>query len=196
MPAKNIKPLERGAESIATVCVNMCSCVVAHCCVPTPVPLLLTSAATIAVTGSIVPEHGLLEGVYDTIGIVPHATVAKAFKSGAVSAYKAEVTALQGNTVQLSDAKELKVGPQPPTNVCVYSVCQPPALKKGQMGLYQMMLLANMCVQQYTVMLIVDHQLEETTMRFSIITLLCACISQQQTASCVCVPAAMTHGSH
>jgi len=65
------------------------------------------------IPGLLIPAHGLLEGIYDTIGIVAHAEVAKAFKSGAIKAHKAEVVELGSTVAHLSDGRSVKVSEEP-----------------------------------------------------------------------------------
>ena len=60
---------------------------------------------------SLKPRHGLLEGIYDTIGIVDSKELSLAFKSGRLAARAARVEGVSGDTLALDDGgKPLQVG--------------------------------------------------------------------------------------
>lgn len=55
------------------------------------------------------PKHGLLAGVYDTIGMVDSASLRGAFKSGALAGRRARVEGLEPGAVRLDDGSTLPV---------------------------------------------------------------------------------------
>ena len=59
--------------------------------------------------GKVVPKHGLLEGIYDTIGMVPAEKFRKAFKSKRLQAVSGEVAKFDGNKLILADGSEIEV---------------------------------------------------------------------------------------
>jgi hypothetical protein len=57
----------------------------------------------------LVPKHGLLEGIYDTVGMVDAPKFAKAFRSGAVGVSHTRVVGVEADGgVQLSDGSTLQ----------------------------------------------------------------------------------------
>ena len=69
---------------------------------PTPAPAPLPAAA-------IKPKQGLLEGVYDTVGMVDSRQLSKAFKSGRLAAKAGRVSAVTPTGVDLEDGTSLEV---------------------------------------------------------------------------------------
>ena len=61
--------------------------------------------------GQLKPEHGLLAGIYDTIGMVNAPALRKAFKSGKLATRAARVESVSGNTLHLTDGTTLEVRP-------------------------------------------------------------------------------------
>jgi hypothetical protein len=58
---------------------------------------------------SLKPHHGLLAGIYDTIGIVDSRELAQAFNSKRLTGRTASVEAVVGDEVNLSDGTTLQV---------------------------------------------------------------------------------------
>lgn len=57
---------------------------------------------------NLIPKHGLLDGIYDTIGIVDSKKLSKAFKSKKVTGKLAEVNSVNGKKLVLSDGTEIE----------------------------------------------------------------------------------------
>ena len=55
------------------------------------------------------PRHGLLAGVYDTIGMLDAKELSRAFKSGRLVGHAGYVESVGANSVKLSDGTELQV---------------------------------------------------------------------------------------
>lgn len=72
-------------------------------------PQLPAAAGAAAPAGGIKPKHGLLEGIYDTIGIVDSRELSKAFKSKQLAARAASIKAVTADGVELSDGSKLTV---------------------------------------------------------------------------------------
>lgn len=73
------------------------------CTLPAAPPCNTPPAAAIK------PKHGLLEGVYDTIGMVNAPQLSAAFKSGRLAARAGRVESLTSGGVKLEDGSELQV---------------------------------------------------------------------------------------
>ncbi|KAL4420002.1 hypothetical protein ABPG75_007100 [Micractinium tetrahymenae] len=54
------------------------------------------------------PEHGLLPGIYDTIGMVDSKQLSAAFRSGRLAAMAARIEGVEGKTLRLSDGSTVE----------------------------------------------------------------------------------------
>ncbi|PRW32555.1 flavo involved in K+ transport [Chlorella sorokiniana] len=61
-----------------------------------------------SVPSEISPKHGLLTGIYDTIGMVNSTELSRAFTSGQLAARKARVEKVDGKTLTLSDGSTIE----------------------------------------------------------------------------------------